>query len=65
MISSTFFFGNTNPMENLPLLLGSMSLTLLLAALNAWRQGNEKRDVTLLGALGGLFGLGTALTAFG
>jgi hypothetical protein len=52
-------------MDNLPLLLGSMAGTLLLAAFNAWRQGNEKRDITLLCALGGLFGLGTTLAALG
>jgi hypothetical protein len=52
-------------MDNLPLLLGIMAVTLLLAALNSWRQGNEKRDVALLGILGSLFGLGTALTAYG
>jgi len=52
-------------MDHLPLLLGIMAGALLLAAFNAWRQGNEGRDVTLLGALGGLFGLGTALAALG
>jgi hypothetical protein len=52
-------------MDHLPLLLGIMAGALLLAAFNAWRQGTEGRDVTLLGALGGLFGLGTALAALG
>jgi hypothetical protein len=52
-------------MDNLPLLLGIMAGALLLAAFNAWRQGNEKRDIALLGALSGLFGLGTTLAALG
>jgi hypothetical protein len=52
-------------MDNLPLLLAILAATLLLAAFNARRQGNEKRDLALLGTLGGLFGLGSALTALG
>ncbi len=30
---------------------------------HAWRLGNEKRDAALLGAVGGLFGVGTAVAA--
>ena len=52
-------------MDNLALLLGIMAATLLLTTFNAWRQGSDRRDLALLGALGGLFGLGSALTAFG
>ena len=49
-------------MDNLPLLLAFMSAILLWATFNAWRQGNETRDLALLGTLGSLFGLGSALS---
>jgi hypothetical protein len=50
-------------MDNLPLLLAVMAGILLWATFSAWRQGNETRDLALLGTLGGLFGLGSALSA--
>jgi O-antigen ligase len=39
-------------------------LTLCLAGVTfqAWRLGNEKRDVVLLGVFSGLLGAGTAVT---
>lgn len=43
-------------------LLAVMTVTLLYVTWQAWRLGNEKRDVALLGAFGGAFGLGTAAT---
>ncbi len=40
-----------------------MAVTLVLVTIGAWRQGNERRDVVLLGSTGGLLGLGAALSA--
>jgi hypothetical protein len=50
-------------MDTTVLVLGIMTLTLLLVALHAWRLGNEKRDVVLIGAVGLLCGVGTAVAA--
>ncbi|MBC7942092.1 MAG: hypothetical protein H7Z19_20440 [Chitinophagaceae bacterium] len=50
-------------MDTIVLLLAIMTATMLAAAVNAWRLGNEKRDVALLGAVGGLCGVGTAVAA--
>ena len=52
-------------MDKLPLLLGIMAVTLAFAAFNAWRQGNDRRDLIALDSLGGCFGLGTAVAALG
>ena len=40
-----------------------LAATLVGATLHAWRLGNEKRDVALLGVFSGLMGVGTAVTA--
>jgi hypothetical protein len=50
-------------METLTLILGSLALTLLWVTFHAWRIGNDRRDVALLGTVCGLFGAGTAVTA--
>lgn len=49
-------------MDIATLLLGTFALTLLVVTLHAWRLGNEKRDVALLGALAGLSGFGAAVS---
>lgn len=46
------------------LLLAIMTVTLSAVTFHAWRLGNEKRDVALIGAVGGLCGVGTAFAAF-
>ncbi len=43
------------------LILGVLALALLGVTLQAWRMGNERRDVALLGVCSGVLGLGTAL----
>ncbi|MEO3714455.1 MULTISPECIES: hypothetical protein [Roseateles] len=43
------------------LILGVLTLALLGVTLQAWRMGNERRDVALLGVCSGALGLGTAL----
>jgi hypothetical protein len=48
-------------MDSPTLLLGLMTLALIGVTLQAWRMGNEKRDVALLGACSGVLGLGTVL----
>ena len=50
MDTSTFFFT-------------LMAATLFVVTFQAWRLGNEKRDVALLGAFSGLLGVGTVVTA--
>ena len=50
-------------MENSTLLLGIMTVTLVWVTVHAWRIGNDRRDITLLGILGGMCGAGTALSA--
>ena len=50
-------------MDTIVLLLAIMTVTLLGVTVHAWRLGNEKRDVALLGAVGGLCGVGTAFAA--
>jgi hypothetical protein len=50
-------------MDTDTLLLGVMTVTLAFVTFQAWRLGNERRDVALLATCGGLFGAGTALTA--
>ncbi len=49
-------------MDDLTLLLAILTATLLAVTVQAWRMGNERRDVALLGAVSGLLGLGTAVT---
>ena len=50
-------------MDNLVPFLGLMTATLFAVTFHAWRLGNDKRDVALLGAIGGLCGVGTAVAA--
>ena len=45
------------------LILAALTATLAVVTIHAWRIGNEKRDVALLGLLGGLLGVGTVVTA--
>lgn len=42
-----------------------MAVALGAVAVHAWRLGNERRDVALLGAIGGLFGVGAAVSVLG
>ena len=50
-------------MDTVVLLFAIMTVTLLGVTAHAWRLGNEKRDVALLGAVGGLCGVGTVVAA--
>ena len=50
-------------MDTVVLLLAIMTATMFAVTFHAWRLGNEKRDVALLGAIGGLCGVGTAVAA--
>jgi uncharacterized membrane protein YadS len=51
-------------MDTVVLVLAVMTATLFAVTFHAWRLGNEKRDVALLGTVGGLCGVGTVVTAF-
>lgn len=44
-------------------LLVAMTLVFVIAAVHAWRLGEARRDVALLGFSGGLCGVATAATA--
>ena len=48
-------------MDTPTLIFGLMTLALVIVTLQAWRMGNEKRDVALLGVCSGVLGLGTAM----
>lgn len=50
-----------NSLEWIFILLAS---TLVLVTVQAWRMGQNRRDVALLGGCGGLFGAGAALSAW-
>lgn len=50
-------------MDTSTLLMTLLTAALAVATFQAWRLGNERRDVALLGALGGLSGFGTAVSA--
>ena len=52
-----------SPMENLLLVPAILTATMVAVTLHAWLSGTEKRDVVLLGTVGGLCGLGTAAAA--
>ena len=45
------------------LLFAILTICLVGVTFHAWRLGNEKRDVVLLGVFSGLMGAGTAVTA--
>ena len=50
-------------MEISTLLLAALTVTLAGVTVHAWRLGNEKRDVALLGVFSGLLGCGTVVAA--
>lgn len=50
-------------MDTSTLIFAFLAATLAGATFQAWRLGNERRDVALLGAFGGLCGMGTLVTA--
>lgn len=50
-------------MDTVVLLLIIMAATMFAVTFHAWRLGNERRDVVLLGTVGGLCGVGAALVA--
>ena len=50
-------------MDTNTLLFAILTATLIAVTLQAWRLGNEKRDVALLGVCSALCGAGTAVTA--
>ena len=50
-------------MDTAVLLLAVVTATMFAVTFQAWRLGNEKRDVALLGAVGGLCSVGTAVAA--
>ena len=49
-------------MDSTTLILAILTATLAGVSFHAWRLGNEKRDVALLGAISGLLGIGTVIT---
>lgn len=48
-------------MDTTVLFLAVMTATLFAVTFNAWRLGNERRDIALLGTMGSLCGVGTAV----
>lgn len=50
-------------MDTSTVLFAILTATLAGVTFQAWRLGNDKRDVVLLAAICGLFGAGTAVTA--
>ena len=50
-------------MDTTVLLLAIMTAAMFAVTCHAWRLGNEKRDVALLGAVGVACGVGTAVAA--
>jgi len=50
-------------MDPTVILLAVLTITLIVTAVQAWRIGNEKRDVVLIAVFGGLFAVGTAVAA--
>lgn len=50
-------------MDTTTLVFAILTATLAGVTFHAWRLGNEKRDVALLGVFGGLCGVGTVVTA--
>lgn len=49
-------------MDTTTTILAVLSLTLVGVTVHAWRLGNERRDVALLGAFATACGLGTAVS---
>ncbi len=52
-------------MSSVDLVLVVMTVAFAAVAAHAWRLGNERRDVALLGVIGGLFGLGATVSMVG
>ena len=50
-------------MDTSVLLLGIMTAAMFGVTVHAWHLGNERRDVALLGVVGGLCGVGTVAAA--
>jgi hypothetical protein len=50
-------------MDPTVILLAVLTVTLIVTAIQAWRNRNEKRDVALIAVFGGLFAAGTAAAA--
>lgn len=50
-------------MDTSTLLFAILTISLVGVTFHAWRLGNEKRDVVLLGVFSGLMGTGTAVSA--
>jgi hypothetical protein len=50
-------------MDTSTLVFTILTVCLVGVTLHAWRLGNDKRDVVLLGVFSGLMGAGTAVTA--
>lgn len=50
-------------MDTSTLLFAILTICLVGVTFHAWRLGNEKRDVALLGVFSGLLGVGTAVSA--
>lgn len=50
-------------MDTSTLVLALLTATLVGVTFHAWRLGNEKRDVGLLGVFSALLGAGAAVTA--
>ena len=50
-------------MDTTTLVFAILTATLAAVTFHAWRLGNEKRDVALLGVFGGLCGVGAVVTA--
>lgn len=51
-------------MDSITLLISLMTAIMFAISFHAWRHGNERRDVALLGVIGGLGSVGTAAVAF-
>lgn len=50
-------------MDSSVVFLAILTATMLAAAFNPWRLGNEKRDAAILGAVDGICAASTALAA--
>lgn len=50
-------------MDTITIIFAVLTATLVGVTFNAWRLGNEMRDVALLGAFSGLCGVGTTVAA--
>jgi hypothetical protein len=53
----------THPMDTGTLILAILTTALAGVTFHAWRLGNERRDVALLGTFSGLCGVGTTVAA--